>query len=429
MEYKEPDWSSIPLNPFSLQVIENGVIITDFSLSPKKFYSVGSDSSDLIISHPSIFSHHAVFQHSEDGLLYLYSFPNCVTHLNKTLLQPKEFTKVYPNDIIEFGTYDGIIVVNGPGFIKRSQKMFSSVGKLNSSIILSLQRVSWGFSEDAVNEKVADEDLMLYEENLNLEMLKTRKNLSEKQRKFIQKLENLGKKIESIRKNIEKVGKLENKEDKIEALNDKLGSLIGEKEIAEESLRSSFFPQSQSYKKQVKGKYDYSSSEDEYYNRAKVIVNVEGIEDKQAEFDTLTVERDEIAAQITNISLNIDEDIDDPLDCYMQGNNATLREENMKNLGKRFQELNNKIQHMQKENPGLQAKIFRKKNTAEVKIGGKKRKIKEEDENHEWESKEIERNIGEYDKSAQKIDRGAEWVPPEGQTGDGRTELNDKYGY
>ena len=251
---------------------------------------------------------------------------------------------------------------------------------------------------------------------LDTNLLKKRKNLSEKQKKNISKLEKYSEKIENLNKKLENAAK--NPETKLstEKITEKLESLIGEKELLEENLRSSFFPGSYLKKPPKKGEYDYSSSEDEYYNRAKVIPIKDYSENIQNELDRLVTEREEIANKITNLSIGIQENTDDPLDAYMLENNSDLREENLEKLGNRLKVVLGLIAEIEKKFPNIKGNV-RSFKVTEIKLGIKKRKVNENSE------EQTDRTL-----KCEKFDRDYEWTPLSGQTGDGRTELNDKYG-
>lgn len=412
MLYKEPQWSSKPLCDYSIQLIKEGIIISEQKLL-SSFSKIGK-TADIIVEDFIGQEVRAVLQHSDQGYLFVYKVENhSKVFVNKESIKENDFFRVYPNDILEFEGSECVLVIMGPAFMQRTEKMFTKQGRLEPKVLEKLQHVSWGFSEDAVNETIEKEDLMLYDEILNLSLLKSRKNLTENQKKKIAKLEEYQSKIEYLQKKIQSSSNSQT----TEKLYEKLENLTGEKELSEESLRSSFFPNDFAKKTREKTEYDFSSSEDEYYNRAKVVVVERNNTDVQGELDRLVSEQEEITKELTDLSVNLDEDLDDPLDAYMAGNNVDLKEENFARLGARLKEVMEKITKIQLEHPNIQG-VVKCSNAgikAEIRIGNKKRKISQE--------------TTEKIKPIQAKDFNAYWEPPKDQTGDGKTDLNIKYGY
>jgi hypothetical protein len=422
MDYFPPQWSSSPLNFYSVQLIEDGVVIFDFSVDLKPFYTIGRDA-DLKVEHESVQSFHAVLQHSDEGFLFIYPFKDCRVRLNKKTLKFCNYAKVFPNDILEFGDFSGILAVSGPAFIKRTEKFFNAQGKVAKSIRESLQRVSWGFAEDAVNEQLKPDDLLLYEDQLDYHAIMRREDLSEKQMKIIQNQEKLNEKIQGLERIIEKSKKNQENYEKIASLQDKLENFKGEKEIGDDNLRASFFPECQSFKVKQKGLYDYSSSEDEFYNRVSEGNMRKSSENKQGELDKLVTERNELTYQITHLSIKDDSEDDDPLENFMQSNNWALKEQNLINLGERLRKINAEIEKICQENPGVSIYAC-PPDDSEIRLGMKKRKVKEKSE--EFNDRE---KVDHVTAKVDVIDSQNDWTPPEGQTGDGKTSLNKKYGY
>ena len=414
MNYTPPHWSSIPLNNYSIQVIQDGIILSENSLDQKAFYTIGSQSSDILLSHESISPTHAILQHSDEGYLYIYPSPSSPLSINKHPVAFCTYEKLFPNDILELSTFPGILVISGPSFIKRSEKFFNSEGKITKNIRESLQRVSWGFAEDAINEPIRPDDWLLYEDNLNYQAISRREDLNEKQKKIIQKQEKIEQKVENLTREVQRMEKSSNEKylEKAGKMKDQLEDLIAEKVAGDDELRSSFLPELANVKnKRVKGEYDFSSSEDEFYNRVEKGKYGKVDRNKQEELDRLAAERNELTLQITHFSVEEDLDSEDPLESFMKDNNWALKEQTLIELGNRLKKLNSEIEIFCKENPGLSISAM-PIIPGEVRLGVKKRKVKE---------------VPNPAKDA--IDVQYDWIPPEGQTGDGKTSLNDKYGY
>ena len=422
MLYKEPHWTSQPLCQYSIQVINQGVITSEYDLTAKPYFSIGN-SCDIPLEELPVSA--LILQHSDQGYLFVYKPDSQGTaHLNKEEIKANEYIRVYPNDMLEFEGTNDLIVIMGPSFMQRTEKMFTKQGKLEKNVAEKLQQISWGFGEDAVNEYVPKEDQALYDEVLDLNLLKSRKNITDKQRKLISKLEQYQDKVSDLQEKIAAVPRSKNSEGRLEELNEKLENLQGEKELAEENLRSSFFPENFVKKNKVKGEYDFSSSEDEYYNRAKILTTKDYNKNLQLELDRLVNEREEITSQLTELSVDFKEDTEDPLDAYMMGNNQDLKEENFEKLGNRLKRVLEKIQEIEQENPNIKGnvRLVRTQVKTEIREGKKKRKIQEEIE-------ELPEMKSELKAEIMTTDFNAVWEPPPGQTGDGKTDLNAKYGY
>ena len=99
LTYKEPSWSGVCQQPYSLEVLKSGVIVTDIDMTEKPFYVMGRLSNcDVVLEHPSISRYHVILQYrarAEDGSepgWYLYDLGSTHgTFLNKQQLSPKVY--------------------------------------------------------------------------------------------------------------------------------------------------------------------------------------------------------------------------------------------------------------------------------------------------------------------------------------------------
>ena len=117
-EYHKPDWSSLPLsNDYALEVIKQGVILDEVSLTGREYFLIGRqlDRVHIPAEHPSISRVHAAFNFHRDGSLMLIDLGSAQgTCLNKKLLQKNSFTKINVGDVIKFGQSTRLYVVKGP---------------------------------------------------------------------------------------------------------------------------------------------------------------------------------------------------------------------------------------------------------------------------------------------------------------------------
>ncbi|OMJ85313.1 hypothetical protein SteCoe_13409 [Stentor coeruleus] len=168
--------------------------------------------------------------------------------------------------------------------------------------------------------------------------------------------------------------------------------------------------------KTPKGPYDYSSSEDEYYNRTKISICSNTPSDLDS-LQQLLHKKEEIIQQITSLSIKSQDDADDPLDSFMNENNEELREENLKSLEEKLKEINKRIDSLQKAcsiSQSLNAVYI--PDPSQIRSGNKKRKIKEPEDDDKNENKD-------------EKDLNFDWVPPEDKTGSNCKSLNKNYGY
>ena len=64
LPYKVPSWSGIPEDLYSLEVLNNGCIISNIDLSSKPFHVFGRlPNCDVSLEHPSVSRYHAVIQY------------------------------------------------------------------------------------------------------------------------------------------------------------------------------------------------------------------------------------------------------------------------------------------------------------------------------------------------------------------------------
>lgn len=111
LPYKEPTWSGIPEELYSLEVLKNGCIVSTIDLTSKPFHVFGRlPNCDVSLEHPSVSRYHAVIQHktsdtsnSEKGF-YIYDLGS--THgtiVNKSPLEPRRYYRLRVGYVFKFG--------------------------------------------------------------------------------------------------------------------------------------------------------------------------------------------------------------------------------------------------------------------------------------------------------------------------------------
>ncbi|CAJ0838404.1 13602_t:CDS:10 [Entrophospora sp. SA101] len=134
LQYTKPDWSGLPKDDYSFEVIKNGISleIIDFPKS-KEFLAIGRlPTCDIPMEHLSISRYHAVLQFNNKGELLIYDLESAHgTILNKRLLPSKSYTKLCVGDQLKFGQ-----------IIPKSTLLPKTIDT----------GVTWGFGEDAEDE-------------------------------------------------------------------------------------------------------------------------------------------------------------------------------------------------------------------------------------------------------------------------------------
>ena len=111
LPYKEPSWSGVPEELYSLEVLKNGCIVRTIDLTSKPFHVFGRlPNCDVSLEHPSVSRYHAVIQYktsdtsnSEKGF-YIYDLGS--THgtiVNKSPLEPRRYYRLRVGYVFKFG--------------------------------------------------------------------------------------------------------------------------------------------------------------------------------------------------------------------------------------------------------------------------------------------------------------------------------------
>lgn len=170
LPYEKPEWSDIPKNNYSLEVIKNGVIIETLNV-PKneEFIVLGRlPLCDVQMDHPSISRYHAVIQFSDKGMPYIYDLGSAHgTFLNKNVLPPNKYVALHVGDMIKFGQSTRIYIFQGPNEeeIKKSEEMYEKYQEMKKKKLEEVNKkkkeedeedegISWGFGEDAVEDTI-----------------------------------------------------------------------------------------------------------------------------------------------------------------------------------------------------------------------------------------------------------------------------------
>ena len=88
----------------------------EIDLTKKSFYLVGrqEDICDVYLENPTISRKHAIIQHKDTGEIFLYDMGSTHgTYVNKKAVQPNQYVKLKPNDMIKFGQSTRWFILTG----------------------------------------------------------------------------------------------------------------------------------------------------------------------------------------------------------------------------------------------------------------------------------------------------------------------------
>lgn len=338
--YIIPFWSSKPRHKYSLDIWREGVIVDTIDISKKEYYLIGRNKNicDIYLNNMTVSRVHCVIQHKDDGDIFLYDLDSVYgTSINKRPIAKKQYVKLNVGDTFKIGQSNRMFILNGPeelqakievsednriktiegtnmpgnangsapsmhlidkkelmeNRVKMIKELYEQRENYKRSLLgVDREEADWGqkdFDEEILQHQREEEDFYSQRErniaedingSLNLEEIKERKDLSDKQRNMIQKLENLSLGMRKIKDEITKLhrreadqGELtEGQKKRIEINEKKLNDLYSKYESQESSLRISLSSKDEMGEGYVEHKFDRKlardlDSDDEFYDR------------------------------------------------------------------------------------------------------------------------------------------------------------------
>ncbi|KAM7280200.1 hypothetical protein ACFE04_007334 [Oxalis oulophora] len=358
--YTIPEWSEPPVHQFYLEVLKDGAIVEKLDVFEKGAYMFGRvDLCDFILEHPTISRFHAVIQFKRRGDAYLYDLGSTHgTSINKKLVEKRVYVDLHVGDIIRFGQSTRMYIFQGPTELMPPETDLKTVKKvkmrqqwLDREASLKRARaeasladgISWGLGEDAIEEAEDDADEITWQTYKGL--------LTEKQEKTREKISHMKKEIDAIRaKDIAQGGLTQGQQTQIARNEQRISQIMEELENLEETLndsireslgartgRSTFGHRK---KGAVEDEEDFSSDEDDFYDRTKKKSSIPKAGENQSveTADSLLDKRDAILKEMEDkkelfladkekIELDssaVESEAGDALDSYMSGLSSQL---------------------------------------------------------------------------------------------------------
>jgi pSer/pThr/pTyr-binding forkhead associated (FHA) protein len=411
--YIVPFWSSKPLHKYSLDVWRDGIIQDTIDISQKEYYLIGrnKDISDIYINNMTVSRAHCVIQHKDDGEIFLYDLDSGYgTHVNQKKIATKAYVKLNVGDTFKIGLSSQMFILNGPSTLlpdeedipMRQEAGFNKKELLEKRInqiktqynerenykrtLLDPGVATWGqvdVDDEIMNEQ-NDEDIDNKDNNpgggledyygiTDLEEIKNRKNLTEKQKNMLDKIDNFKKGIQKLKDEMIKIKKKEEDtgdltdgqrkrlqicETKINELNDKL-------EVQEDNLRISLSSKEGFGGTEVKFDKNYlkelNSDEDDFYDRSKFVksnkqttsnteVVTENYETLKAKLENLIRNRQRLVDKLQKVDQaeeGGDEQIH-PLEQYIKETENKMLSDGRKSMTQQITDISKEITKTQK---------------------------------------------------------------------------------
>ncbi|KAJ3694759.1 hypothetical protein LUZ60_000136 [Juncus effusus] len=391
--YVIPEWSELPDQSFSFEVLKHGSIIEQLDVSKKGAYMFGrTDLCDFILDHLTISRFHAVLQFKGTGEIFLYDLGSTHgTFVNKNQIKKKEYTEIHVGDVIKFGMSSRLYILQGPTDLMppegdleriREAKAVRQEREDRKASLLRAKReaslaegVSWGISEDAIEDSVEDDTDEITWQNYKGQLTERQEKTKGKVLKRLEKITHMKKEIDSIRaKDISQGGLTQGQQTQIARNEQRITQLLEELENLEEtlndSIRESLGARTGNITKNSKKKGafdeeendDVMSDEDDFYDRTKPKkTQKQNSEQKSVETaETLLDKKDSLINEMENktklleiernkLNSNGEDKMDggngdDDLDAFMTGLSSQLVHDKIARIEKEITEIQEELE-------------------------------------------------------------------------------------
>jgi len=200
--YREPLWSGVPDAEYSVEVIKDGIPKGSHALTGKPYFVFGRmEDCDVVVEHPSCSRYHAVFQYCAEEAptckkgFYVYDVGSSHgTYLNKKKISSRVFCRLRVGYVVKFGCSSRLYIVQGPPedqeeeidmeevrrkqqeerealakeIAAKKQAAIDASEQERSNKPSSPEEVTWGFSEDAVDEQLNLQELLNKKKNIDV---------------------------------------------------------------------------------------------------------------------------------------------------------------------------------------------------------------------------------------------------------------------
>lgn len=339
-----------------------------------------------------------------------------------------------------------------------------------------LQEVTWGLGEDAKEAAINPQDKILYEDILDLEQVKMRGDVTDKHMRQIALIETKRIKLDRLTREAGNIQRKEEEQElttgqsrRLEETNQRMADLKEEIALEEENLRDLFLePQGQKPMKPAES----DSDSDEYFDRVVKVPKrqaeaaVESYESGWTEYQTLVQARDLAVSRLSAAETGKETGEEDEFEAFMRENRREVEREGREKAQMEIKRMNERVEKLHEALGRLDGERFSRDLRQEERREETESREKEENEQNLPQKEEKvpllaalapekfqatpkppSRNVSEdFSVSREELEEACgsaqvpegrkravaaavQWQPPTGQTGDGRTALNEKYRY
>ncbi|KAG9144062.1 hypothetical protein Leryth_013719 [Lithospermum erythrorhizon] len=339
--YTTPTWSGTPCHRFFLEVLKDGAIIDQLNVNEKGAYMFGRvDLCDFMLEHPTISRFHAVLQFNTDGAAYIYDLGSTHgTFVNKNQVKKRVYVELHVGDVVRFGLSTRLYILQGPTDLmppeadlerirnakiqRENQDMQESLLRAKRNASLS-EGISWGMGEDAIEDNEDEIEEITWQTHKG-QLTEKQEKTREKVIKRLEKISHMKKEIDAIRaKDISQGGLTQGQQTQIARNEQRISQILEELENLEETLNESIRESLGARtrrpahgKKKIPGEEDedYSSDDDEFYDRVKKPNKPKRGENQSIETaDSLLDKRDIIIKEMEEKEKSLLEEKDDLAD-------------------------------------------------------------------------------------------------------------------
>ncbi|RKP06661.1 hypothetical protein THASP1DRAFT_31524 [Thamnocephalis sphaerospora] len=159
LDYAQPEWLGVPPAGFTLEVHKDGILCEETALNGRAFWVVGRvPGCDVVALHQSVSRYHAIIEFKENGLSYIYDLGSThQTTLNKRIVPARRHIELRPGDHLRFGQSTRSYILQGPDIreaIEASVRRAAEEARQHPTDVEEAN-AKWGLAENITDDGAA----------------------------------------------------------------------------------------------------------------------------------------------------------------------------------------------------------------------------------------------------------------------------------